>query len=87
MDLPIILAGPILRRVDAHRVTVWIATSQPFELDAKLFKMDDEAEQLEIQCMTEFICLGERLYIYLLTLYPLHKDFPVDTLLGYYQVA
>ncbi|MCZ8537864.1 hypothetical protein M9R32_11780 [Paenisporosarcina quisquiliarum] len=83
MDLPIILAGPILRRVDAHRVTVWIATSQPFDMDAKLFKMHDEAEQLEIQCMTEFICLGERLYVYLLTLLPLHKDFPVDTLLGY----
>src|SRR5690349_6126521 len=27
-NLPLILAGPILRRVDSHRVCVWIATSR-----------------------------------------------------------
>src|SRR5512132_1224162 len=37
--LPLLLAGPILRRVEADLVSVWIATSRP--CDASLFLFDE----------------------------------------------
>ncbi|WP_019412947.1 hypothetical protein [Paenisporosarcina sp. TG20] len=83
MDLPIILAGPILRRVEANSVIIWIATSYPFQMDAKLFKMTKELPEFDIQCKAESIRFGKRLFIYLLKLIPVHGEFPVDTLLGY----
>ena len=40
MKLPLILAGPILRRVESTRVIIWLATSQPVELKGHLFKIE-----------------------------------------------
>jgi hypothetical protein len=37
-DLPLVLAGPILRRVDARRVCVWIALSQPGDVTVTVFR-------------------------------------------------
>ena len=39
--LPLLLAGPILRRVEADLVSVWIATSRPCDVALLLF---DEAD-------------------------------------------
>ena len=36
-DLPLILAGPILRRVDATHVCVWIALSEPGDVTVTVF--------------------------------------------------
>ena len=33
-----ILAGPIVRRVEPHLVTVWVALRKPAELTLKLFE-------------------------------------------------
>ncbi|MFJ8469571.1 metallophosphoesterase family protein [Streptomyces swartbergensis] len=36
-DLPVVLAGPILRRVDARHVCVWIALSKPGDVTVTVF--------------------------------------------------
>jgi hypothetical protein len=42
MKLPLLLSGPILRRVEPTRVIVWLATSQPVQLKGHLFKIEEE---------------------------------------------
>ena len=38
MDLPLMLAGPILRRVDPSLVAVWMAFSEPADLELRVFE-------------------------------------------------
>lgn len=38
IDLPLILAGPILRRVESNRVCVWIATSKKVNITIDIFR-------------------------------------------------
>ncbi|HEX6886544.1 MAG TPA: hypothetical protein VF143_00445 [Candidatus Nanopelagicales bacterium] len=38
MDLPLILAGPILRRVDPSTVAVWMALSEPADLELRVWE-------------------------------------------------
>ena len=42
-DLPLLLAGPVLRRVEADLVCVWIAISQPCNASLLLFDGGDVA--------------------------------------------
>lgn len=42
MKLPLLLSGPILRRVEPSRVIVWLATSQPVQLKGHLYKIEKE---------------------------------------------
>jgi hypothetical protein len=35
-SLPLLLAGPVLRRVQAHRLVLWLATSEPVSLRLRL---------------------------------------------------
>ena len=37
-ELPLVLAGPVLRRVDAERVSVWLALSKPGSVTLKVFR-------------------------------------------------
>ena len=37
-DLPLVLAGPVLRRVDAQRVSVWLALSKPGSVTLTVFR-------------------------------------------------
>ena len=83
MELPFILAGPILRRVDTHNINVWIATSRPFQMGAELYMLDEELTPVSIHCKTRSIQLGKSLYIYLVSMLPESEKFPTDSLLGY----
>src|SRR6478736_2315389 len=38
MELPLILAGPILRRVDPGTVAVWMAFSEPADLELRVWE-------------------------------------------------
>lgn len=79
MELTMILAGPILRRVDADSVTIWIATSRPFDIDACVYDISTDFK-LPTKTHTSFIRAGQQLFIYLVHI---NGNFPVDTLLGY----
>ncbi|MBO1913108.1 hypothetical protein J4G37_50915, partial [Microvirga sp. 3-52] len=79
MELATILAGPILRRVDTKSVTIWIATSRPFEIDAAIY-MINERLTLPVLTNTTSIRAGKNLIIHLVEI---AGSFPKDTLLGY----
>ncbi len=89
MDLPTILSGPILRRVEPSHIYIWIALSNRHKLSAKLYHIEStegtEHEYHEIDCDSETTTFraGKQLYISLIKLTPNGSTFPVNTLLGY----
>ncbi len=40
MALPLLLAGPVVRRVDARSATFWLATSEPVSVEARVWQGD-----------------------------------------------
>lgn len=84
--LPFVLAGPILRRVEPHRVCIWVATSRPANIRAEIFRLRDleayDDQQNEKQELprpigtgsTQALQLGERLFISLVMAYPVQDS-------------
>ena len=90
MELPDILAGPILRRTNPDSVYIWLATSRPFHIEAKLFTIEGSKEShtcshflLTDRSNTKSIQFGQQLFIHLIQVMPAADPFPVNTLLGY----
>ncbi|BAQ09249.1 hypothetical protein OXB_0777 [Bacillus sp. OxB-1] len=79
MENLIVLAGPILRRVEKKSISIWVATSRSFQIKAALFNLAD-GSLLPTWSETESVRVGEKLFIHLVQVY---GDFPMDTLLGY----
>lgn len=91
MNLPVILSGPMVRRVEETSAYLWIALSEKYRLDAKLYaiQLNQETQEyvyqpLTIQSDTQSVRLGKNLYIYLIKIQPSQSEgFPTQTLLGY----
>jgi hypothetical protein len=69
--IPNIIAGPMLRHVDAKVVTLWLVTSSKQQISAQL--KDSQNQDIDIDLnKTECIqfCVGERCYINLLRVVP-----------------
>lgn len=85
--LPILLAGPVLRRAEPEQVCIWIACSRPVTIKAEIFRFNDElttpniskkdnndkANQTIIIGLgsSQAIRLGERLYVGLVRVRPI----------------
>ncbi len=83
--LPLVLAGPILRRVEARRVVLWIATSTAVRGRITLDTGDDEPQVHELQPGSDacqHLAAGEHLHIVLIDL-PLAHDLPANRWVGY----
>ena len=61
--LPVILAGPILRRVTRQEVVIWLATSRAGQLDATLLQNDTA---LDVKVDAELITAADALHFGLL---------------------
>ncbi|MFT4414466.1 hypothetical protein ACLM5H_11460 [Fredinandcohnia humi] len=90
MDLPTILSGPILRRVEPSHVYIWIALCKRLNIGGKLYRIDKNTKQetfsyheIESQSETTTIRVGTRLYISLIKLTPVQQTFPTNILIGY----
>ena len=84
-NLPLVLAGPILRRVEARRLVFWLATSAAVRVRLTLDTgntapqvFEPETGSLACQCVSA----GERLHILLLDL-TLPQDMPAHRWTGY----
>jgi hypothetical protein len=77
--LPLVLAGPILRRTEATRVVVWLATSRPVDVEGTVLRR----ETVVGGGRAESAHLGDRLFVHLVHVYPLGDGFPTDELLAY----
>lgn len=78
----LVLAGPIVRRVERERVHIWIATSRPTEVTARIFDISEGSEEIG-NGSAESIQLGPHLHIHLITATPTESLFPSNRLLGY----
>ena len=97
MTLPILLAGPILRRTEPGRVCIWLATSRPADVQARIFApvgaeasrtvSRDDLSPIGVSAprgeRPETVQLGERLFVSLLCVKPSAGEFPLDSLLFY----
>ncbi|MBA4264974.1 MAG: hypothetical protein C0453_07830 [Comamonadaceae bacterium] len=84
-DLPLVLAGPILRRLEARRVVLWLATSAAVRARLTLDTGDGEAQVHELQPGSNTchqLAAGEHLHIILIDL-PLEQDLPALRWVGY----
>ncbi len=69
-ELPLILAGPILRRTQATDVTVWIALKRACLVDLQIFKTEQAGEQIGrciFQGRRETVALGAYLHVVAVT--------------------
>jgi hypothetical protein len=85
--LPEVLAGPILRRVDPARVTVWLATSVERRVEGLVFRVvGPERNELERRgsARARSVRMGERLWVHLAVIEPDGGGrFPVGEMLAF----
>jgi hypothetical protein len=72
-ELPLVLAGPILRRTEADRVTVWLALKLARSLKLIIYETENHGQtvgKLVLQGQRETIQLGKHLHIVAITARP-----------------
>ncbi|MGX1500365.1 hypothetical protein ACSSV1_005430 [Labrenzia sp. MBR-25] len=83
--LPIVLAGPILRRVTANNVSIWLAASQPCDVRLEFFpEAQPDLNQLFDTGASDWpiVKAGEHLYYHLIDI-ELKTSLPIDALISY----
>jgi hypothetical protein len=80
--LPLVLAGPILRRVEPARVVVWLATTRAARVRLEVRGGGGEGELLGAGT-AESVQVGRRLFVHLVAAVPRAAAFPAGELLGY----
>ena len=92
MVLPLVLAGPILRRAEPERICIWMATSEETAVRSEAF-IDSEgsgpigSSDPGAGGRETSVRLGDHLFVHLLEVIPLgNSEFPRDTVL-FYDVA
>jgi hypothetical protein len=85
VNLPVLLAGPILRRTEPTAVALWLATSEAVEASARVLRLPDRSEPVPAGSgRGRTVRLGPRLWVHLVTVAPDDAaSFPVDELLAY----
>jgi hypothetical protein len=86
MELNLVLAGPILRRVEPTKACIWLATSAPIRARALIFEHNEDGSAAARPIGTgesESVQLGPRLFVHLLVAVPGGDTFPIDRLLEY----
>ncbi|WP_020408395.1 alkaline phosphatase D family protein [Hahella ganghwensis] len=92
-QFPVILAGPILRRITPERVTIWLASSCPIHIKLSLHPEEGTesvpAPGHQQSFSTDELCkhstvlkAGQSLYFYLLDI-PVNQPLPRDAWIGY----
>jgi hypothetical protein len=89
INLPTILAGPILRRCSKEDINIWLATSQElFGVTIKLFvtKLNKSIVKYNLVMTNthiESVQAGKRLWFCMVTVRPVSRFFPVGQILAY----
>lgn len=89
-ERPILLGGPILRRVDDGQAFIWAALSKSYELGAQLFEVTKNGQpagfrynEVDSSTETRTVRAGKHLYISLIKVSPENGTFPENKLIGY----
>ncbi|MCT2537763.1 hypothetical protein NC661_12560 [Aquibacillus koreensis] len=87
MHIPALLAGPIIRRTEHNRVCIWVATNDDYDINADFYQINTQRKTaykpIKTDTQTETMKLGKKLYIHLISVTPLGRNFPSGTLIGY----
>ncbi|NBI56172.1 alkaline phosphatase D family protein [Photobacterium alginatilyticum] len=84
-NLPLLLAGPILRKCTARELTLWLVTSEPLAATFSLYYPEDDEPFFSEQITTaEQIQVGQAAWV---TMASIKGHFPVATVLEYQLVT
>lgn len=95
MQLPTILAGPIVRRVEEEKAYIWLATSEPVQAEATVYIPENSNNNISRESLARIgkscsigdgsatVCIGENLHVTLIRVDPLEEKFPTDKILYY----
>lgn len=94
MTLPKVLAGPIIRRADPQCVYIWLATSEPLDLGARIYAVNmarrppsvDRANPVGEGVAIRRVQLGTKLFVHLIAVAPRRQaraTYPSRTMLAY----
>jgi hypothetical protein len=86
LALPLLLAGPILRRAEPQRVCVWLVTSSAATVAGRVLRAADAGDGRRNPIgagIAETIALGKHLFLHLVVITPDDGSFPTDELLAY----
>jgi hypothetical protein len=85
LALPLLLVGPILRRVEPERVCVWLATSSAVPVAGRAFPVGAGGAigQPIGSGIAETVALGRHFFVHLVSVIPNDGSFPTDELLAY----
>ncbi|MFP8968047.1 alkaline phosphatase D family protein [Pokkaliibacter sp. CJK22405] len=84
VSLPVLLSGPVIRRVSKDSLLIWIVTSQNVDWDLRLFQGINEDSDVWLTPDGEFsyFQMGHRCYLHLLS-YTLAKPLPEGVPVSY----
>lgn len=95
MALPLLLAGPIVRRARPDEVLVWLCTSQSIDLGVELYSVDGKRSSPTVNrgqpigrgVALRRVRLGDKIFVHLLSAKPMggskSKSFPTHQLIAY----
>ena len=76
-QLPLVIAGPILRHVQTNEVTVWLALKQPETVVLRVLETSENGSRLGrtiLACRHRTVALGENLHVLAITAMPISSD-------------
>lgn len=83
---PVIIAGPVLRRVQAREVVLWLVTSAPTDLHWQIYTDADSGDPrmhgAVVSPHQNMLSLGRHAFLHCLCL-PLDSPLPTDSWIGY----
>ncbi len=65
-DLPLVLAGPIVRRTQPDQVTVWVALKEPRAVTLRVY-FQDTGDQAIMEGVERTVALGDNLHVVAVT--------------------
>lgn len=80
-SLPLVLAGPLLRRLEATRVVFWLAATRPLTPELHLYSPDPQVLVLD-DCRCQVIPVGRHAFVHLIDV-QLDTPLPCDTQIDY----
>ncbi len=82
-SLPAVLAGPLLRRLQADRVVIWLVGSEPLTLGLALYPDGEAPRRMTLQDETcRMLRIGTSAWLHLIDV-RLHSPLPLDRLIEY----
>jgi len=81
-DLPYIIAGPIMRRLQPEQLVIWMVTREPLKAEFRLFHHEILIAHMDVSPFTQSIQIGGQAYIHLFNYRP-ESDLPTNEWLAY----